>query len=109
MLVINWKRVVFPLEGRPISAARSMNPQPTSCRLLAVQRVSDSDSPTPSPGSDATDQLQTQVQIYEGFAALTSECRQFYYPSGFSWTAVDQKGLRGSAPTRIDDKGRLKI
>jgi len=40
---------------------------------------------------------------------LTSECRQFYYPSGFSWTAVDQKGLRGSAPTRIDDKGRLKI
>jgi MraZ protein len=25
------------------------------------------------------------------------------------WTKVDQKGLRGSAPTRIDDKGRLKI
>jgi MraZ protein len=40
---------------------------------------------------------------------LTSEYGQFYYPSGFLWTEVDQKGLRGSAPTRIDDKGRLKI
>ena len=37
------------------------------------------------------------------------ECLRFYYPSGFLWTEVDQKGLRGSAPTRIDDKGRLKI
>ena len=34
---------------------------------------------------------------------------QFYYPRGFLWTKVDQKGLRGSAPTRIDDKGRLKL
>jgi MraZ protein len=25
------------------------------------------------------------------------------------WTKVDQKSLRGSAPTRVDDKGRLKI
>src|SRR6185503_9845552 len=33
MLVINWKSVVFPLAGRPISAARSMNPQPTSLRV----------------------------------------------------------------------------
>ena len=40
---------------------------------------------------------------------MTSADGGFYYPSGFLWTKVDQKGLRGSAPTRIDDKGRLKI
>ncbi len=40
---------------------------------------------------------------------MTSNCAKSYYPSGFLWTKVDQKGLRGSAPTRIDDKGRLKI
>lgn len=32
-----------------------------------------------------------------------------YYPCGFLWTKVDQKGLRGSSPARIDDKGRLKV
>jgi len=37
------------------------------------------------------------------------ECLRFYYPSGFLWTKVDQSGLRGSAQTRIDDKGRLKV
>ena len=40
---------------------------------------------------------------------LDFEQARFYYPSGFLWTEVDQKGLRGSAPTRIDEKGRLKI
>jgi MraZ protein len=25
------------------------------------------------------------------------------------WTKVDQRGLRGSSPARIDDKGRLKV
>ena len=34
---------------------------------------------------------------------------RFYYPCGFLWTKVDEKSLRGSAPTRVDDKGRLKI
>ena len=32
-----------------------------------------------------------------------------YYPGGFLWTRVDQRGLRGSSPARIDDKGRLKV
>jgi len=40
---------------------------------------------------------------------LDFEYGRFYYPSGPLWTEVEQKGLRGSAPTRIDDKGRLKI
>lgn len=40
---------------------------------------------------------------------MTSEQPRSYYPCGFLWTKVDQKGLRGSAPTRVDDKGRLKI
>ena len=35
--------------------------------------------------------------------------RQLYYPCGFLWSQVEQKGLRGSAPARIDDKGRLKV
>jgi MraZ protein len=34
---------------------------------------------------------------------------QLYYPSGFFWSQVEQKGLRGSAAARIDDKGRLKV
>ena len=34
---------------------------------------------------------------------------QAYYPGGFLWTRVDQRGLRGSSPARIDDKGRLKV
>ena len=29
-LVISWKRVVLPLEGKPIRAARSMSPQPST-------------------------------------------------------------------------------
>jgi len=37
------------------------------------------------------------------------ESGRFYYPCGFLWTKVDQLGLRGSAQTRIDDKGRLKL
>jgi MraZ protein len=40
---------------------------------------------------------------------LTSLAGGNYYPSGFLWSQVDQKGLRGSFPARIDDKGRLKI
>ncbi len=32
-----------------------------------------------------------------------------YYPCGLKWTQVEKKGLRGSAPARIDDKGRLKV
>src|SRR5258705_1270723 len=28
---------------------------------------------------------------------------------GFLWMKVDQRGMRGSAPTRIDDKSRLKL
>ena len=34
---------------------------------------------------------------------------RFYYLGGFLWLTVEQKGLRGSAPARIDDKGRLKV
>ena len=34
---------------------------------------------------------------------------QPYYPCGFLWSKVEQKGLRGSAAARIDDKGRLKV
>ena len=32
-----------------------------------------------------------------------------YHSGGLFWTKVEQKGLRGSAAARIDDKGRLKI
>jgi MraZ protein len=32
-----------------------------------------------------------------------------YYPCGFFWSEVERSGLRGSAPARIDDKGRLKV
>jgi MraZ protein len=34
---------------------------------------------------------------------------ELYYPCGFLWSSVEQKGLRGSFPARIDDKGRLKV
>jgi transcriptional regulator MraZ len=40
---------------------------------------------------------------------LTSLSRQTYYPGGFLWSKVEQNALRGSSPTRIDDKGRLKV
>ncbi len=40
---------------------------------------------------------------------LTSLAAGNYYPGGFLWSHVDQKGLRGSFPARIDDKGRLKV
>src|SRR5687767_11121424 len=32
-----------------------------------------------------------------------------YYPRGFLWSVVEPKGLRGSFPARIDDKGWLKV
>ena len=35
--------------------------------------------------------------------------RETYYPCGFLWSKVEQKGLRGSSPARIDEKGRLKV
>ena len=40
---------------------------------------------------------------------LTSLAAGNYYPGGFLWSQVEQKGLRGSFPARIDDKGRLKV
>lgn len=40
---------------------------------------------------------------------LTRDPPRPYYPRGFLWTQVDQKGLRGSSATRIDEKGRLKV
>ena len=40
---------------------------------------------------------------------MTSPSPPTYYPCGFLWTKVDQRGLRGSSPARIDDKGRLKV
>jgi MraZ protein len=49
-----------------------------------------------------------QLSILEQFGFDIPPVR-FYYLGGFLWLAVEQKGLRGSAPTRIDDKGRLKV
>ena len=49
-----------------------------------------------------------QLSILEQFGFDIPLVR-FYYLGGFLWLTVEQTGLRGSAPTRIDDKGRLKV
>jgi len=60
------------------------------------------------PGAETWGENLTYPKLYELFA-VDRECLRFYYPSGFLWTKVEQLGLRGSAQTRIDDKGRLKV
>jgi MraZ protein len=40
---------------------------------------------------------------------LTSPGASFTIRRGFLWSQVEKKGLRGSAPARIDEKGRLKV